>query len=209
MGWKGTMRSLAAASRSMDREAERRRKEREKMQQASQAAYEVDQFERYIHLISSVHMDCSESINWAKIKSSQPPEEPRKSNMHEARAQAKLENFKPNVFNKMLKNEDKKREALAKAVVQAKEKDEREYNAAMENYEKKRIDWKDTTEFAARILSGEPKAFQEALEEMNPFAEITGLGKQVKFNFEEHHVLEAELYVNGEDIVPSEFGDGV
>jgi hypothetical protein len=204
MGWKGTMRSLAAASRSMDREAERGRKQRERMQQAQQAEFEVGQFESYIELISSIHKDCSEAINWVKIKSTPPPIEPKRETIHEAKAQSRLDNFKPNVFNRMLKSEDKKRELLAKAIDQARRKDEMEYNTAVDNYKKEHCDWNDTTEFATRILSGDPKAYKEAIEEIGPFAEITGLGKQVKFNTEIGFIIEANLYVNDEDIIPSE-----
>lgn len=67
MGWKGTLRSLAAAQRRAEREAKRRqrelerqRKQLEKMEELELAAYEVQTFENYVDLLQSVHKECSE-----------------------------------------------------------------------------------------------------------------------------------------------------
>ena len=83
MDWKGTLRAIAAAQRRMERESKRRqrelereRKQIERMQELEQAAYDVQVFENYIEVLTSVHKDCGEEWNWAEISASAPPEKP-------------------------------------------------------------------------------------------------------------------------------------
>lgn len=61
MGWKGTLRSIRAAQRRAEREAQRRRRELErqrkqleKMRELERAAYEVQVYENYIDLLREV-----------------------------------------------------------------------------------------------------------------------------------------------------------
>lgn len=71
MGWKGTLRSMGAASRQAERNAQRRQRELEKrhrefakMEALEQAAYEVDVYENQIDLLLSVHKEgCHSPVN--------------------------------------------------------------------------------------------------------------------------------------------------
>ena len=83
MGWKGTVRSIGAAIRAAERDAQRRQRELErerkhyaKMQELEQAAYEVEVYKNRIELLTSVHKECSAQIDWKSIVDSGPPATP-------------------------------------------------------------------------------------------------------------------------------------
>jgi hypothetical protein len=97
MGWRGTLRSLVAASRQIQREKHRKHQELLKRQQQSiklqaaqrsaslketlrhqqqsaklaieqHAATEVEAYKRYVHSITSLHRSCSEPCDWTAVK---------------------------------------------------------------------------------------------------------------------------------------------
>lgn len=83
MGWKGTLRSMQAASRKADRNAQRRQRERQarqkeyaKMEALEQAAYEVEVYENQIDVLLSVHKECGEEIDWQSFVERAEPENP-------------------------------------------------------------------------------------------------------------------------------------
>ena len=87
MSWKGTLRSLQAAQRRAERDAKRRQRELEKqqkqiekMQELERATYEVQVFENYIDVLSSVHKESGDHWDWKSIRDSGPPPKPSKSN---------------------------------------------------------------------------------------------------------------------------------
>ncbi|MBU0493410.1 MAG: hypothetical protein KKA73_12445 [Chloroflexi bacterium] len=211
MGWKGTLRSMEAASRRSERDAQRRRRELERqrkqlerMQGLERAAYEVEVYENHIDLLLSVHKECSDPWNWEAIKSAVPPAEPGKTHTHEELAQAALDGFKPSLADKMLKRVDSKRDELAKAVEEARETDEREYQESLKTHEQEYTDWEATCELASQVLLGDQEAYLDAIRQTDPFSDIAELGSSVKFQVHDRSLVEAVLYVRGEDVVPSE-----
>ncbi len=211
MGWKGTLRSIEAAGRRAERDAQRRRRELERqrkqlerMQELERAAYEVDVYENYIDLLLSVHKECSNPWNWEAIKSAAPPAEPERTHSHEELAQAALDGFKPSLLDKMLKRGDSKRNELAKAVEEARQTDEREYQESLKAYEQEHMDWEAACELASQVLSGNQEAYLDAIRQTNPFSDIAELGSSVKFQVHDRSLVEAVLHVQGEDVIPSE-----
>lgn len=78
MGWKGTLRSMQAASRKADRNSQRRQRELQsrqkeyaKMEALEQAAYEVEVYENQIDVLLSVHKECGEEIDWRSFSRGQ------------------------------------------------------------------------------------------------------------------------------------------
>ncbi|MCO5191398.1 MAG: hypothetical protein M9941_12695 [Anaerolineae bacterium] len=210
MGWKGTLRSIQAAQRRAERDALRRRRELErqnklleKMQDFERAAYEVQVFENYLEVLLSIHKECGESWDWQSIRDLEPPLKPTKSSSMERAAQAELDNYKPSTVDKLMKRVELKREQLAKAVEEAQQADENNYQKAVSEYEQELLEWEKTTELANRILADVPEAHLEAIKEADPFSEINQLGSSIDFLFD-GDLIEAILHVNGEDIIPSE-----
>lgn len=210
MSWKGTLRSIQAAQNRAERDARRRQRELElqqkqleKMQELERASYEVQVYENYIDLLLSVHKECGNLWDWESIHDSEPPVRPPKSNSFETVAQAELENYKPKAIDKLLKRVESKREQLIAAVEEAKQKDEKKYQEALEEYDQELSEWEKLAEIANKILADEPEAHLEAIQEVDPFSEINELGSSIEFEFE-GNLIEATLHVNGEDVIPTE-----
>ena len=211
MGWKGALRSIAAAQRRAEREAlkrqrelERQRKQLAKMQELERAAYEVSVYENYIDVLTSIHKDCGQVWDWKEIQSALPPSKPTKSDENERRAQSNLESYKPGLIDKMLKRVETKRNELATAVEEGKKRDERLYQEALREYEQNYADWEATRELATRILAGEIDAYIDAIKQADPFSEISQLGSSIEFKPYNSKLMEATLHVNSVDVIPNE-----
>ena len=211
MGWKGTLRAIAAAQRRAERESlrkqrqlERQRKQIEKMQELERAAYEVQVYENYVEVLTSVHKDCGAEWNWEEIQSSSPPEKPVRQDVYEKAARERLEAYRPSVVDKMFKRIESKRKELLEAVEAGKRKDEQLYQKALREYEQNHADWEATRSLATRILAGDKEAYIEAITKINPFSEISELGSSVEFHAVDSGMMEVTLYVNGTEVVPSE-----
>lgn len=211
MGWKGTLRSLAAAQRRAEREAKRRqrelerqRKHVEKMEELEQAAYEVQIHENYADRLQSVHKECSEVWDWEEIGCCDPPDEPTRSRRHEEAARARLDDFKPGLLDKMLSRTESKREELATAIEEARRADEQEYQEALERCNQECAEWEIACELASGILAGSAHACLDAIKHADPFSEITELGSSIEFDAESSSLIEATLHINSEEVVPSE-----
>ncbi|MGL1933352.1 MAG: Bud13/CWC26 family protein [Desulfotalea sp.] len=211
MGWKGTVRSMRATGRRIDRDAKRRQKELEKqqkeldkMQELEQAAYEVEVFENYLELIQSVHKDCSDSMDWQSVKNAKEPVTPILESSHEKAAQEKLNNFKPNFINKLLGNSEKKKEKLQDSILQAKRKDAEEFDLLLKEYKETHSDWEFSKNIAGKIIKGNSEAKLEAIREFSPFAEIDTLGSSINISIDDNSPVLASINIHSSEIVPSE-----
>lgn len=211
MGWKSTLRSLQAAARRAEREAERRQRELErerrrleKAQAHARAAHEVEVFENYIDLLVTVHKECGAEWDWNAIHSMPPPAEPERLHAHEQSAQRALAAYEPGFLDKLLKREETKRGALQAAVRAAQLKDEAESANALQAWQTEYAGWEEARALAERILDGRVDACLEAIEETDPFSDISHLGSSVSFSVPSAHLVEARLHVNSEQVVPSE-----
>ena len=211
MGWKGTLRSIAAAQRRAEREALKRqrelvrqRKQLARMQELERATYEVQVYENYIDVLTSIHKDCGEAWDWEAIQSAAPPIKPTKSDANERMARSNLEAYRPGLLDKMLKRVETKRSELAAAVEDGKRRDEQLYQEALREYEQNYADWEATRELAARILAGDTDAYIDAIRQADPFSEISQLGSSIAFKAYDSKLVEATLHVNGVDVIPNE-----
>lgn len=210
MSWKGTLRTLQVAQNRSERAARLRQNELKrqqsrlaKMQELERANYEVQVYENYLDVLLSIHKESGNHWDWKSIQASEPPVEPSKTYTFKLAAQAELDKYKPGVMDKLLNRVDSKREQLKIAVTKAKQTDEEMYQEALKDYEQQLTDWREITELAGRILQDEPKAHLEAIKLIDPFNEIERLGSSITFEFD-GNIIEANLRVNGEEVIPSE-----
>lgn len=211
MGWKGTLRAIEASQRRAERDARRRQnelarrqKQLERMDEFERAKHEVEVYENHLEVISSVHKDCSQLWDWGSIRASEPPTSPEKSRRHEEEAQSPLDNFKPGVADKLLKRTEARREELSKAVETARQLDEQEYQEAITEYEQDYAEWENTRDLANRIIAGDYEAFIEALDQIEPFSELSELGSSIKFQANDASLIEAVIHVNSEEVIPQQ-----
>jgi len=185
MGWKSTLRSIAAAQRRSEREAVRRRRELnaqrqrvQKMHELERALFEYQEYENYIDVLLSVHKESSDKWDWEAIYSSVPPVAPTpfQYKVRETSARAALNAYRPSAFSKLLKRSETERGRLAEAVDAASREDEREYQAELQTYEQDYADWEARRELADRMLECDPEAYIDAIRQTDPFSDIRELG---------------------------------
>src|SRR5262245_6494746 len=138
MGWKGTIRSLEAASRRAAREQERHRKRliaqqklADKMDALAQAKHEVELHESLVESLLTVHSQCSERVDWAALAKTPAPLKPQPQSMHEDKAAAALNTFSPSLLDRLFGRVEQKRKVLEHEVPVARQRDQDEYKVTL------------------------------------------------------------------------------
>jgi hypothetical protein len=191
-------------SRKRQRELEREQKRIEKMEELERATYEVQVYENRVEVLKSIHKECGLDWDWEEIKDSAPPEEPQKVSNQENQAQNALDNYKPGISDKLLKRTENKKLELSTAVETARSQDEQEYQTALEEYKIQYSDWVTIRDLAGKILEGDIQAYSDAIDQIDPLTEIEDLGSDFKFIPLSSKLVEGELYVHSEDVIPKE-----
>ena len=209
MGWKGTVRSVGAAVRAAERDSKRRQRELErqqkqfeKMQELEQAAYEVDVYETHIAVIQSIHKECSPRVDWNKVALSQKPKKPIKTTKNEKNALSRLERYKPGVIDRIFKKEAKKRELFSQKIEEAIKSDELNFKSEVDDWKTKIEEWEESVVIAEALLKGNAKAKIEAIDNLQPFSEISNLGSSLSIHVHDNDIVEATINVHGTEIVP-------
>lgn len=201
MGWKGTMRSMAAASRAAARDAERRRKAINKQNALDDAYDAVVDWEDYIARLITVHVDLADAIDWHSVVASSKPTQPKHQTTHHDRAQKKLSTFKAGLFDKLFGRVEKKLSSLEDDLASAKEKDKAEFQLEKEAHKSKLDEWKSETQFAKRLINGDVEAIRDVLKELEGLVNEDRIGDQISFAISQD-VIHAMPSVHTDEIVP-------
>lgn len=211
MGWKGTLRSINSSLKAMERESQRRQRELARRQVAAaklaeqeRVAYEVAVFDNLLEVLTSVHREHSEPVDWSALAELPEPEAPVPTTLQQDRAQAQLDRYKPSLFGRTLGLESRKRRKLESRVRAARDEDLAVSEAERAQYKQTHADWARTRELAARVLQGEAGAMIEAIKEMDPFSDISDLGSSLSFSVDEGGRIGVVVHVNGEEVIPKE-----
>lgn len=204
----GFIRSYGAAVRRAERNQQRKTreaaklfKEQQKQHEFHNAAQAVKEWNDYVQILKSIHKAASEKIDWPEIKNEAKPVEPRYLNAKEIMAQQRVDNFKPNFFDKIFGASKRKIANLKNQVVQAKSRDEKDYETALNEYKVRLTDWVELQDIATGIDVKSTESYLAAIKYFEPFADISELGSQIKFSFEQNHI-EIDLDTNSIDIIP-------
>ena len=167
----------------------------DKFDQLQKNKLEVEMYENKLEMIQSIHKECDEDFNWNGIAQTPAPFDLSNGEIgkNERKALSDLENYKPSFFNKLLKNEEIKRDELEKAVTVAKEKDKTEYE-----------EWKSLNLLANEVLNRNMSLYLPIIEEMHPFDDLLEFGSGFEFFIYEPNWLEIDFDVNTETVVPKE-----
>jgi hypothetical protein len=211
MGWRGVVRSINASARASERNAKRRERELmlqhkhfQKMEALQQAEHEVAVYENRVDLITSIHLDCGDSIDWVKTKHASPPKEPDKSHQGERLAKFELDSYKPSFFDRLLGNKEQKIRNLKRKLSDAIKNDEVAYNKALTDWKQECEDQKENSKLADGILTHKAQARLTALKKFTPFGEIAGIGSEIILNADDDFPVRATLRVHSKDIIPAD-----
>ena len=174
------------------------------MQELERASYDVAAYENRVELLLSAHKECGERWDWDGLAAQAPPTEPSLGHDREERARADLDHYNPGLLDKAFRRVEAKQRQLAKEVEEAIWCDEAEYHQALDTFKETYADWEDTRNLALRMLSGDSNAYLEAIEEVDPFADITSLGSSFDSHVEGQSIIGIAFHVNSDEVIPSE-----
>lgn len=211
MGWKGTLRSMQAASRKADRNVQRRQRELQgrqkqyaKMEALEQAAYEVEVYENQIDVLLSVHKECGEDIDWQSFVDRAEPVKPSFAGTRESHAKSREQTYSPNRLARLFKLEMRQRKSLATAIEVGRLQDGKEHEAAVAKWRIEHDSWQQEFTIAQGVLNGAGDAKLEAIKLVDPFTDISHLGTSIKFTISDTGSVEANLSAHGVRVIPAE-----
>jgi hypothetical protein len=198
MSLNATIRGMVAAERQQQREAkkrqrdlERQAKEMAKLSALEQARLEVETYENALEVLLSVHKEQAAPWDWPDLANSLSPVPPRRHSHNELKAR------------QLLAFSASQQEATV-TVQQAQQKDEREYQEALQTHAVEYAEWGKFSNLAHRILEGDSGAYIEAIQELSPFTELAGIGSSLHFTVHNARVLECIFSTNGNRAIPAE-----
>ena len=209
MGYKGAIRSIGAAARRAERaaarnqrELDRQLKQYEKMEALEQAALEVAVFENYVDRIQSLHKDCVADVDWARFADAVEPTAPKPVVARQQHMQRKIDAFNPCFLHKWFGLEGIHRNWLKKRLDEAIAKDNLQYKAMRENFQKEHSTYQQWKGLADGVLAGDTQVYDRALTEVKPFAEVADLGTALDISFQSERTAVVLLNCHNEKIVP-------
>ncbi len=202
MGWKGTVRSIAAVARAAERDAQRRHKVAMKDQTTANAANAVSDWENYVEDLISVHVDLADKIDWTEISTRPKPPKPELTTYNQQKAEKALNNFKPGLFDFFSGGTENKRNRLKVALGKAQTADQEKFDSKMISHNNALEEWGADTKLAERLIAGDMKAMSEVIREMQSFEEQALIGSAVSFTVGEEGV-HAMPKVHNDEIIPN------
>ena len=150
MGWRGALRAIEAAERRAQRDAQRRYKELQrrakehaKLSALERARLEVETYENQIEVLLSMHKEQANEWNWQQVSNTPPPVEPLRDNRHEAGVEARRAAYIPGFFDKLFGKAKKQADAFEVESHMAKDRDERDFQAAWTQYQRDYAEFED------------------------------------------------------------------
>ena len=207
----GLLRELEAASRRAAREAARQERLalresalQEKHNELVRAQIEVERFEERIKQLTTIHHEVGDSFDWNEIVNQPPPSYPIKNDREERLSLQKLRMYTPTFFHRLFGKVEKIRMELEQKVILARQRDEYNYQKAIECYDKAFNQWSALHQLASSINQGDSAAYQQAVLEINPLSEIQEIGCDIQFAIPDSRTAVIYLMINSEVVVPTQ-----
>lgn len=222
MARRGFLGTLAAMSREMEREARRRareleRQERELRRQLVQqiahqqkelelalARNEVAGFGARIEQLLSVHRECRAPIDWAAWRAAPAPLPEAVDRLASAGARAALEYFRPTFFQRLFGTAEKARQRLQRGLEEAIEIEARAEESAKIRHAEAMATWKESCEFADRVLQRDQRAFEAAIAESGCLSELAELHSPPVVEWPALDVAQVWISADQDSVVPTE-----
>jgi hypothetical protein len=189
----GARRSYSSAAYAR-REQLRREKEQQKANELRRNELAVKEFENHIEMITGVHKEFDQAIDWVSIHAEPAPHRPPEPGAGERRARSELERFAPRWYEKWFPSlAEKRKRKLEAALPTAVEADAKEYE-----------EWSSLHTLAKEILEGDVDAYFQVIEEMNPLDDLLEFGSGFEFGANDGRTIEVEFRVKSDQVVPKE-----
>ncbi len=188
---RATGRVQTREAKNRQRELDRQIKEAEKLTTLEQSRLEVEAYENSLDVLLSLHKEQTDAIDWLAIAVALPPIHPCRQKYNELKARQSLA-LLPTAKNKDV------------AIELAKQQDERDYEESLQSYAADYAEWSNMASLARRILNSDQDAYIEAVEKINPFSELDGIGSSFHFTSHNPRLVEVMLSTHGRQAIPAE-----
>ncbi|MBM7573024.1 DUF4236 domain-containing protein [Aquibacillus albus] len=185
-------RKKRAQRTSNERIKEQQQFEVEKENQYTKAEAEVERFESRIDMLTRVHEEASDGIDWNEILSSPRPFPENEDGPHVQNIKATIQNYKPTWRDKLFNRVEARLKIWEESLPEEQEKDLMLVKQ-----------WEQAKANATSILNRDISAWTAILEEINPFEDIIELGNDITYVFDHDgkHVT-VRLEIENKQVIP-------
>ncbi len=203
MGWKGTLRSINAEMNRQSRAADKRHREHLKQAERDEASATVQNQADYLEEIVSLHNECRTDMDWDDIANEPEPQSPGNNKPLTMFAQNKLENFTPNLIDKIPKVKAWRKKMLEKKLEKEKQQDEINHTQNIAIYEREKLEWDKTQRLSSTIKTDKDTLLEVFQEYLN--VKDLPIGEDVKLTISDEMEVDVYLKVSPiEEIIPDE-----
>lgn len=156
------------------------------------AQYEVDVFNNQCELVTSIHKECDDYVDWNLLLNSRPPRQINGFGKHELEARNKYEQHKLNFFDWLFKKSDQVYGQLEKNIADAKQLDQQAYS-----------DWENSVSITKEVLAGNTDSYLKVIEEMQPFEDLSEFGSGFEISVHDSHSLEVRFDPHLKNVIPT------
>ncbi|MBM7654566.1 DUF4236 domain-containing protein [Neobacillus cucumis] len=185
---KGYHRTTAYSQR---QQLQQRQKELAKLEELKRNQLEFELFQNQIELLTSIHKECDEPVDWQEIKNTPHPFGTESVGPLEKVATRRYIDYKPGFIDWLFKREEKVKEKLQKAMLDAHEKD-------LKNLE----EWKELAALSTNVLAGDIDTYFRVIQEMDPLGDLTEFGSGFEFSTDDPTYIEVEFDAHSETMIP-------
>jgi hypothetical protein len=166
-------RELVAQAKQAERDRRTAQREQARAADRAYAEHEVGIYENHCEYLKSMHKDCGPRWDWQQVVSQNSPTVPQPLCTNQLRARAELDAYQPSFWDNIFGLVAKKRTTLEIRIAQAQREDAAAFAQLQADYalQLERHQWE--TRVAIGILRGDVECYREALEGLDPFAELS------------------------------------
>lgn len=152
---------------------------RSKREKSSQ---EVEAFQAYLDVIKSFHRSTS-GMTWQHLDQLECPVKPEKKNYYEQKIRRELENYQPNLYEKLFKKDKKKVNQFVERIPCEIEKDNQRYYKAVDQYSDYLEQYETLKACYDGIKEANGQAYIHWLNKSNAFEELNQYGIKVTYDY--------------------------
>lgn len=168
------------------------------------AQHEAAEFENYLTAIVSLHKECGVSWDWEALAKAPEPEAARIVGGRESASREEASKYKPGFFDKLFGNDKIRRAELDRIVADAARVDTEERVRETAKRDAAVRLWESRRRIGTGVASRTPSAYREALEHVEPFADLDAFGAKILITASEADAIDLLCQTVDPELVPTE-----
>ncbi|PPA68726.1 DUF4236 domain-containing protein [Jeotgalibacillus proteolyticus] len=172
-------------------EYDRIQAQKEKAAVADHARLQVEEYQAHVNMLTSMHIDSTEPIDWEKRALSPLPFSEKESGPSYTKALETIKQYKPTVRDRLFNRIEQRKEALQALLLGAAAEDQK----SLDNHHQ-------VIGQAKRVLANDPNEWSHIINVHQPFEDIEKLHGKVTYQVIKPGIIVANLEIESEETVP-------